>query len=128
MPKRLRSNRGLSAQQAHQALSVLIHDGKVKTNEVWNAVNRHERLVRELRDRLAAFESGAMASARRVLAGRPRKRRQMISAARRAAMKAQGRYLAAVRLLSKADRNKIRAVREKSGVRVAIAAAKRMAK
>ena len=128
MRKRLRSNRGLSAQQAHQALSVLIHDGKVKSNEVWNAVNRHERLVRELRDRLAAFEGGAMASARRVLAGSPRKRRKVISVARRAAMKAHGRYLAAVRPLSKADRRKVKAIREQSGVGAAIAVAKRMAK
>jgi hypothetical protein len=40
----------------------------------------------------------------------------------------QGRYMAAVRQLSKADRAKVKAIREKSGVRAAIAAAKRMAK
>jgi hypothetical protein len=38
----------------------------------------------------------------------------------------QGRYMAAVRQLPKAARAKIKAVREKSGVRAAIAAAKRM--
>ncbi len=36
--------------------------------------------------------------------------------------------MAAVRQLAKADRAKIKAIREKSGVRAAIAAAKRMAR
>jgi hypothetical protein len=39
----------------------------------------------------------------------------------------QGRYMAAVRQLPKADRAKIKAIREKSGVRAATAAAKQMA-
>jgi hypothetical protein len=129
MPRRLRSNRGLSAQQAHEALTVLLHDGKVKASDVWNAVKRRERLVRELRERLAAFERGALGeSGRKARTVRARRRRKPISAARRAAMKAQGRYLAAVRLLSKGGRKKVKAIRAKSGVRSAIAAAKRMAK
>jgi hypothetical protein len=41
---------------------------------------------------------------------------------------AQGRYMAAVRPLTKEQRAKIKAIREKSGVQAAIAAAKRMAK
>jgi hypothetical protein len=43
-------------------------------------------------------------------------------------MRAQGRYLAAVRPLSKAKRGKVKAIRGKAGVRAAIAAAKRMAR
>jgi hypothetical protein len=43
-------------------------------------------------------------------------------------MKRQGRYLAAVRPLSKAARVKVKEIREKSGVAAAISAAKKMAK
>jgi hypothetical protein len=32
----------------------------VKANEVWNAVNRRKRLVRELREKLAAVERGVL--------------------------------------------------------------------
>src|SRR5512141_1073179 len=100
MPRRLRSNRGLSAQQAHQALSVLLHDGKVKAAEVWKALQRREHLVREMRERLAALERGvSKAISGDARGGRPatraslsrRKRRKPVSAARRAAMRSQGR-------------------------------------
>ena len=140
MPRRLRSNRGLSAQQAHQALSVLLHDGKVRAGEVWAALKRREHLLNDLKGRLAALGGDIKGIAAKggpfpVLAigrgtRRPaaRKAQKPVSAARRAAMKAHGRYLAAVRPLSKAGRAKVKAIREKSGMRAAIAAAKRMAK
>jgi hypothetical protein len=44
-----------------------------------------------------------------------------------AAWRAQGRYLGAVRRLSKVNRAKVKAIREKKGVGSAIAAAKRIA-
>jgi hypothetical protein len=50
-----------------------------------------------------------------------------VSAAARAAWRTQGQYLAAVRLLSKADRAKVKSIRQKSGVRPAISAAKSLA-
>lgn len=56
-----------------------------------------------------------------------RKAKLRVSAATRAAWAAQGRYMAAVRRLPKAARARIKAIREKSGVRAAIAAAKRSA-
>jgi hypothetical protein len=127
MPRRLRSNRGLSAQQAHQALSVLLHDGKVRASDVWDALKRRERLVRELRERLVAFERGVLGGGgRKAQTAYARRRRKTISAARRAAMRSHGRYLAAVRPLSRAARAKVKTIREKSGVTAAIAAAKRM--
>jgi hypothetical protein len=136
MPKRLRSIRGISAEQAHQALSVLVHEGKTKATEVWAALKRRELLLNDLKARLAALGEGMKGAAAKAapLTKRTRKvrvtrkRRKPISAARRAAMKAQGRYLAAVRPLSKAHRAKVRAIRQKVGVTKAIAAAKRMAK
>jgi hypothetical protein len=59
---------------------------------------------------------------------RPRaKLRRRVSAKARAAWKAQGRHLGAVRQLSAANREKVKAIREKNGI-AAIAAAKKMAR
>ncbi len=55
-------------------------------------------------------------------------RRKAVSAALKATRQAQGRYLGAIRQLSKAARKQIKAIREKSEVKAAVAAAKRMAK
>lgn len=57
----------------------------------------------------------------------PRRRRKA-SVKAQAAWKAQGRYLGAVRRLSKADRAKVKAIREKQSVRAAIRVAKKLAK
>ena len=92
-------------------------------------------MVSELRKRLAVLEgvnakNGPFpmraAAVRRAGRKATRKAKRRVSAARRAAMRAQGRYLGAIRQLSKAARKKIKAIREKSGVKAAIAAAKRM--
>lgn len=53
-----------------------------------------------------------------------RKAQKPVSAARKAAWKAQGRYMAAV---SQASRAKVKAIRGKSGLNAGIKAAKRMA-
>jgi hypothetical protein len=57
----------------------------------------------------------------------PRKarKRRKASAKARAAWKAQGRYMAAVRRLPKAARDRIKVIREKKGVLKAFATAKR---
>lgn len=122
MPRR-RKTFNLAPSHAAHALSILIQDGKVKARDVARALRRREALIQELRARLAALGDGVLAATR----GRGRKPGRRVSAAQRAARQAQGRYLAAVRRLSKADRAKVKAIREKSGVRTAIAAAKRMA-
>jgi hypothetical protein len=125
----------ISAEEARQALVFLIHEGKVAVAEVDKALKRREQLLRELKSRLAALgEGGAAASARvgrtaarQWRASRPARKRA-VSAATRAARQAQGHYLAAVRRLSKSARKQVKAIRAKSGVTAAIAAAKRMAK
>jgi hypothetical protein len=61
-----------------------------------------------------------MVSRRGHAAGRPPRAR--------AAWKAQGRYLAALKPLSKAKRLKVRAIRERSGIQAALTAAKRFAR
>ncbi len=142
MPRRRRSSLSLSAEEARRALGVLIHDRKIAVTEVKKALKRREQLVRELKSRLAALGDEAVAvggqvrrSARRrgrsaERASRPTRRpaKRAISAATRKMYQTQGRYIAALRQLSKNARKQVKAIREKSGVNAAIAAAKRMAK
>jgi hypothetical protein len=66
--------------------------------------------------------------AERTAAAESRSARRRPSAKARAARKAQGRYLGAVRLLSAANRAKVKAIREKKGIRAAITAAKKLVK
>jgi len=123
----------LSPDRAAQAVSILVHEGKLKLQDLTRALDRRDKMIGDLRARLASLEESASGKIRRRRRGpgkarrtRPRKIAKKISKARRAAQQAQGRYLGAIRRLSKADRAKVKAIREKSGVRVAIAAAKRM--
>jgi hypothetical protein len=141
MARRRRESLALSGEHAQQALAILIKEGKLAVSEVKKALQRRDRLVRALRSSLAALESGVVKVGRQFkdspfrigrkakAAKRPTKRRtRRISAATRKLYQQQGRYMAAVRQLPKADRAKIKAIREKSGVRAAIAAAKMMAR
>jgi len=116
------------------ALQMLVEDGKIATRDVLNALKRREATVADLKARLAALgeEAGPMtrrleAAGRRAASRAPRKARKAISRAQRAARQAQGRYMSAVRTLSKQARARIKAIREKSGVDVAIREAKRLA-
>jgi hypothetical protein len=139
MTRRRKSAFTISAEQARQALTFLLDQGKVAASEVQKAVERREHLVRDLKSRLAALGEATgraislaakdgpfpmlRASRTRKVKRKPKRR---VSAARRRSMQQQGRYLAAIRQLSVGDRKKIKAVREKSGVNAAIAAAKRV--
>jgi len=125
----------ISAEQARQALQILVEDGRVAAREVSRALARRERLVRELRQRLARLgEEGSAAvrrAARKSLSPGTRRAvrrraRTAITAAQRAARQAQGRYLAAIRELSKASKAKVREIRKSSGVKAAIAAARKL--
>jgi hypothetical protein len=131
---------GISAEEARQALHVLIAEGRIAAHEVAKALARREKLVRELRQRLSSLGedvagavSRAAKEASRALptAGRRRAFRKRagkaITAAQRAARQAQGQYLGAIRQLSKASRAKVKAIRKSSGVQASIAAAKKMA-
>jgi hypothetical protein len=133
MPKQRRTS-NLSPDRAAQAVSILVHEGKLRVQDLARALERREKMVSELRARLASLgESSGNGRRRgrrkkRARQTRPRKAAKRISKRQRAARQAQGRYLGAIRRLSKADRAKIKAIREKSGVRAAIAAANKMAK
>jgi hypothetical protein len=139
MAERRRSSLGISAEQARLALSVLIHEGKLAVRDVQAALARRERLIREIRARLHALGAEGMemaGSVRKEAVARFQRaekasrepRRKAVSAAVKATRQAQGHYLGAIRQLSKAARKQIKAIREKSGVKAAIAAAKKMVK
>ncbi|HEV7501853.1 MAG TPA: hypothetical protein VGQ33_17690 [Vicinamibacteria bacterium] len=119
----------LTGQHAAYALQMLIEDGKIAGRDVVQALKRREKTVRELRARLTALGEDVSKAVARASNGSARiqKARKQISRAQRTARQAQGRYMAAVRQLSKDSRKKIKAIREKSGVDAAIREARRLA-
>ncbi len=135
MRRKTRKALKLSAEHAAIALHLLIEDGKIAASDVARALKRREKMIQDLRARLVALEEAAAPVARRLAAdgrrayrtGAP-KARKAISRAQRIARQAQGRYMAAVRRLSKDARAKIKAIRERSGVDAAVKAALKMAK
>ena len=118
----------LSAHHASLALQMLVDDGKIAAKDVAAALKRREKTIRELRARLSALgEDVAMSVAKTAAREAPRARRAITQAQRRA-RQAQGRYLAAIRKLSRQARIRVRTIRSKSGVDAAIRAAVKMAK
>jgi hypothetical protein len=118
----------LTSDEAHAALHWLHALGKVTSRQIVDALRERERLADEIRRRLEQLGDAGLRFLRGPESLRRRPPRRRASAKARAAWKRQGRYLAAVRRLSKVDRAKIRSIREKSGVGAAIAAAKRMSR
>jgi len=85
--------------------------------------------------RLAELVEGVSGAASRVTRTvrqraprKARKKSRPISKAQRAARQAQGRYMGSLRQLSAEAKAKVKAIRAKSGVQAAIAAARKMAK
>ena len=133
MRRKTRKVLRLSAQHAGLALQMLIEEGRIAAGDVARALKNREKLIRELRARLAEIESVSRPVARRLAsAGRKAVRRvaprarKAITRAQRVARQAQGRYMAAVRSLSEDARVKIREIRKESGVDAAIKAALKM--
>jgi hypothetical protein len=125
----------LTAHHAAIALSMLVEEGKIAAADISGALKRREKLIKQLRAKLSAFEEASAPVARRLASAgrkavrraRPRARKA-ISRAQKTARRAQGRYMAAVRRLSEDARVKIREIRKQSGVDAAIKAALKMAK
>lgn len=131
MRRKTRKTLKFTAEHAVRALHFLISDGKIAARDVATALKRRERQIKELRNRLAALEGSVEAKLtnfRRRGTQRGRKPKSRISRAQRVARQAQGRYMSAVRMLSKANRAKVKAIRAKSGVRAAIAGARKLAR
>ena len=55
MARRRRPSLRLSAEQAQQALGALVHEGKLASGEVRNALQQRARLIRALRASLATL-------------------------------------------------------------------------
>jgi hypothetical protein len=133
--RRTRRALRLSSQHAVQALQALVDEGKLSAHDVVQALRRRERTIEDLRRRLAELVEGVSGAASRITRTvrqraprKVQKKSRPISKAQRAARQAQGRYMGAVRQLSAEAKAKVKAIREKSGVRAAIVAAKKMAK
>ncbi len=118
----------LSAHHASLALQMLVDDGKIAAKDVSAALKRREKTIRELRARLSALGEDVAASVAKTTAREAPRARRAITRAQRRARQAQGRYLAAIRKLSRQARVRVRAIRAKSGVNAAIRAAVKMAK
>ena len=56
---RPRKTSNLSPDRAAQALSILIHEGKLKAQDVARALRRRERLIRELTGKLSSLYFGS---------------------------------------------------------------------
>ena len=119
----------LTGEHAAYALQMLIEDGKIASRDVVQALKRREKTVRELRARLVALGEDVSDAVSRPSGGSPRARRirKQITKAQRTARQAQGRYMAAVRKLSKDARKRVKDIRMKSGVVAAIREARRLA-
>jgi hypothetical protein len=118
----------LSAHHASLALQMLVDDGKIAAKDVTAALKRREKTIRELRARLSALGEDVAASVAKTAAREAPRARRAITQAQRRARQAQGRYLAAIRKLSRQARVRVRVIRAKSGVDAAIRAAVKMAK
>ena len=118
----------LSAHHASLALQMLVDDGRIAAKDVAAALKRREKTIRELRARLSALGEDVAASVSKTAAREAPRARRAITQAQRRARQAQGRYLAAIRKLSRQARVRVRTIRAKSGVDAAIRAAIKMAK
>jgi hypothetical protein len=119
----------LTAQEAHVALHWLHATGRVTAKEIAGAIRKRDELVKKIKARLEALGGqGARFLTTAVALRRLTKRRRKVSARTRAAWRAQGRYVAAVKMLPKVARAKVRAIRRAKSIEAAIAEAKRIAR
>jgi hypothetical protein len=130
---RVPRNLNLEAGRAAYALSLLIEQRKIRRSDVALALKQRESMIRELQGRLAALEGGFEQASppRSRLKEKGTRRRSphsRITPAQMRARRAQGRYLGAIRQLPAAARARVKAIRAKSGLRAALAAAKRMSR
>jgi len=118
----------LSAQHASLALQMLLEDGKIAAKDVTAALKRREKTIRELRARLSALGEDVASTVAKTAAREGPRARRAISRAQRTARQAQGRYLGAIRRLSKQARARVKTIRAESGIDAAIRAAAKMSK
>jgi hypothetical protein len=121
----------ITPDEAHAVLKWLVASRRLAASEVKTALRQRNVLVEEIRAKLEALTGagfGLIARAESLRGRASKRRRRKPSAKAIAAWKAQGRYMSAVRRLAKADRAKVKKIREAKGVKAAIAAARRTAR
>ena len=117
------------------ALNRLIQERKTSVAEIRRFAGERPARIAALEHELATLKAGHASANRR---GRPPgriagaakkpKRKFTMTPKARAAMKRQGQYLAALRRLKVAERNRVKAVARKEGVAKAVGFARKLAK
>jgi hypothetical protein len=133
MPRRAELGKIPAADLAY-ALSRLIQEGKTSVAEVRRFAGERPARIAALERELASLKAGHAAGN---AAGRPPdpragakkpKRKFTMTPKARAAMKRQGKYLAALRTLKPAERTRVKAFARKEGVAKAVEFARKLAK
>jgi hypothetical protein len=128
--RNIRKTLQIGANDAKRALRALMKEGRVTMRDVERVLGRFDKRIAELRRELAELTGETVAYARKAGrrgAGAARRAGRRLSRQARANLQLQGKYMASVRRLPKMARAKIKAIRKNSGVKAAIAAAKKMA-
>ena len=117
------------------AVNRLIQESKTSLAEVRRFAGERPARIAALERELATLKAGHVGTKRvgrppgpRTAAAKKPKRRFTMTAKARAAMKRQGQYLAALRRLKVAERNRVKAVARKEGVAKAVEFARKLAK
>ena len=111
----------LSAEQAHYVLDTLMAQGRVRWSHIQKVLKGRLEEIQKLRERLVSLEKlvGRAAPAKPRRPTRKRARRAL-SPKTRALRRLQGKYMGYVRNLKAAKKARVRAVREKQGIKAAI--------
>jgi hypothetical protein len=134
MPRRADLGR-IPAADLVYALNRLIQEGKTSVAEIRRFAGERPSRIAALERELATLKTGHVAAKRRGRPPGPRpgaakkpKRRFTMTPKARAARKTQGKYLAALRRLKIAERNRVKAFARKEGVAKAVEFARKLAK
>ena len=117
------------------AVGRLIQEGKTSLAAVRRFAEERPARIAALERELATLKTGHVGAKRvgrppgpRAAVTKKPKRKFTMTAKARAAMKRQGQYLAALRRLKVAERNRVKAVARKEGVAKAVEFARKLAK
>jgi hypothetical protein len=116
------------------ALNRLIREGKTSVAEVRRFAEERPARIAALERELATLKTGDVGAKRvgrppgRAGAAKKPKRKFTMTPKARAARKRQGQYLAALRRLKVAERNRVKVVARKEGVAKAVEFARKLAK
>jgi hypothetical protein len=115
----------LTPNQSHYVLHTLLSRGRIRSSVVQAVLRESQQEIASLRERLASLEglderNAARRRPRRAAGVAPRRRRAKMTPKVRALRRLQGKYMGYVRRLKPAEKARVRAVREKQGMKAAI--------